>query len=96
MEKAHSSGRTHGNNYPLLATWKTSILLNKDYNQISSEQLNTFGFQLTEANLGDSGKQGEQNYRSWMISTFYLGRIVHYIGKFQSKRDRTSSDGVTL
>jgi hypothetical protein len=75
MAKVHSSGRTLGNNYPLLAIWKASTLSNIGYSKTSSKMLMTFGSQLTEGNLGDNGKQAEQNYRSRRISTFYRGRM---------------------
>jgi hypothetical protein len=87
MEKVLSSGRTHGNNYPLLMIWKASTQSSLSYNKIASKMLRIFGSQLRKGNPRGIGKPTEQIYRSQRRSTFYCGRNACNTGKFKVKND---------
>jgi hypothetical protein len=95
MAKVHSSGRTHGNNYPLLMIWKASTQSSLSYSKTTSKMLRIFGSQLKKGNPGGIGKPEEHIYRSRRRSTFYRGRNACNIGKFQVKKDRTYLYGAT-
>jgi hypothetical protein len=95
MVKVHSSGRTHGNSYPLLMIWKASTQSSLSYSKTTSKMLRIFGSQLKKGNPGGIGKPAEQIYRSRRILTFYHGRNACNTRKLQVKKDRTYLDGAT-